>query len=66
MYPKPLGHENISACDSLVIQAVHDWVQLSILTQGWIQDLVKGRPKFFWPIFADSVQLSHANEVSPY
>ena len=34
--------------------------------QGQIQDLVKGGPKFFMPIFADSVQQSHVNKVSPY
>ena len=35
-------------------------------SQGQIQDLVKGMPQFFWPIFANSTQWSHVNEVSPY
>ena len=34
--------------------------------QGQIQDLVQGGPKFCWPIFANSVQQSHANKVSSY
>ena len=34
--------------------------------QGRIQDLVKGAPKFFWLIFANSAQQSRANKVSPY
>ena len=34
--------------------------------QGQIQDLVKGAPKFFQPIFANSAQWSHVNKVSPY
>ena len=33
---------------------------------GRMQDLVKGGPKLFWPIFANSTQWSCANEVSPY
>ena len=31
--------------------------------QGRIQDLVKGGAEYFWPIFADSAQRSHANKV---
>ena len=34
--------------------------------QGRIQDLVKGAPEVFWPIFANSTQQSCVNEVSPY
>ena len=34
--------------------------------QGWIQDLVKGGPKLFGLIFANSAQQSHVNKVSPY
>ena len=37
-----------------------------VISQGQIQDLVKGGPKLFWLIFANSAQRSHANEVSPY
>ena len=41
-------------------------LRMKRLSQGQIQDLVKGVPKYFWPIFADSAQQSHANKVSPY
>ena len=37
-----------------------------LLDKGQIQDLVKGGPNFFWPIFANSIQQSCVNDVSPY
>ena len=39
---------------------------LSQLFRGGSRIWLRGSPEFFWPIFANSTQRSHANEVSPY
>ena len=38
------------------------WYQCRGGSRIWL----RGGPNFFWPIFANFMQLSHVNEVSPY